>query len=156
MPWRGITKLINSKTVVIIDSKVKNPSTPTWIKTTIFDRKEDGSITPAWKKLVEGKMNATELIKNLGDTVRLFPIDGIVVNNNTIHIKDLYNYEGQAMCIFKTEVAKDATVANIRSLYIVGSKTVNEIQKAGYTKRKESFLPLIICLGKSISLLNSL
>lgn len=145
MGWRGISLIVSGEAekeakVIKICPRAGNLTRPTWVNTICFDRNEDGTPTPAWKKAASGSIR--DVVANIKG-ISLTRIDLFKSNGNIISIKDLYNFNGIAYCGFVVN-------KNVSSLLVVGNKTAKEMEACGYTKKssrhptQESFAPLII------------
>lgn len=144
MGWRGISLIASGsgkqQQLTKICPRAGNLTRPTWVNTICFDRNEDGTPTPAWKKAAAGSIRDV-ITKVKGLT--LARIELFKSNGNVISIKDLYNFNGIAYCGFVVN-------KNVSSLLVVGNKTAKEMEACGYTKKssrhptQESFAPLII------------
>jgi hypothetical protein len=156
MPWRGITAIGCGEKATIMYPKLHDPKVPTLTKTTIFD-KEEGKKSKRWERLESGQATIKEIIKEYGDRVTMKKIATIKVNGNIVKVTDLYSFEGSVYCVLGVEKNRNSDERNIRSLFIVGAKSAKEMAAAGYTKNKESYLPLFVCVnGSSVTMLNSL
>jgi hypothetical protein len=155
MPRRGIKGIFCGDVVTDL-KKSSNPVVPTLTKTVEFDKGEKGKKSKRWERLESGE-SIEKLLNEFGSSIEKQKIEGIKINGRMASLTDLYSFEGNIFCIFGVEKNEWSDEKNVRSLFVVGAKTPKELEFAGYTKRKESYLPLLLCDNKgSITMLNSL
>jgi hypothetical protein len=155
MSWRGITAISCGEKAIKMFPKLYDPKVPTLTKTTVFDQ-EGGKKSKRWERLENGA-TIKEIIKEYGNNLKRTKVSTIKINGKIVNVTDLYSFVGSVYCLMAVEKNRNSDERNIRSLLVVGSKTAKELEIAEYTKKKESYLPLFICVnGSSITMLNSL
>jgi hypothetical protein len=151
MAWRGIRTLSYGKEtkqkIIRICPNAAAPSRPVWVNTTQIDM-YDSKPSALWRKLQNGKdiKEILDVMKNIS----LIPVDTFVSNKNIVKVSDLYDVDGEKYCVFSTQ-------NKMSSLLVTSTKTAKEMTVCGYTKKKESYMPLLLVVkDKKISVLNSL
>ena len=157
MAWRGITAIVSGEKIIRICPRVGNPKIPTWTKTTVFDKDDKGLPTKEWKMLESDPSNISGIIKGFKRNIEIIPVETIRVNGNVLNTKDLFGTKDIVFCVLGVEKNKESDLKNVRSLFLVSNKTSKEMVLAGYTKKKESYLPLFLGIinGKT-AVLNSI
>jgi hypothetical protein len=143
--------------VIKLHSRVSDPKRPTFTKTIIFDQNEKGGKSKRWERLEKESANIRTILKEYGDGIKMKKIGTFTCNGKIVKVTDLYSFTGNVYCVFGVEKNKNSDDRNILGLFVVGAKTAKELEYAGYTRDKGSFLPLFVCVnGSSVTMLNSL
>lgn len=155
MPKRGIAGIFCGD--LIMDLKQEsNPVVPTLTKTSEFDKGEKEKKSKRWERLQQGE-SINDILKEFGSGIELKKISGLKINGRIAVLTDLYSFEGNVFCVLGVEKNKWSDEKNVRSLFVVGAKTTKELEFAGYTRSKGSYLPLLLCENDgTITMLNSL
>ena len=158
MAKRGISILsYQGKKITKICPFVDNPKFPMWVQTEPFDFNIEGVTTGNWRSLQANPECITDIIKKMSTSITLYPVDMLRINGNIIKVNELYLTNGKVYSIFRKVKNQSSKERNILSLLVVHNKTAHEMLKCGYTKRKESFAPLLIEVDEGkIKVLNSL
>ena len=127
------------------------PSFPTWVGCALFDRNESNEKLKHWERIEQDPTYINHIISEMTKKgqIKLRQIDCFRANGNDVDVSQLFPNFTRHYCIFRTK-------GNSWSLYIVGTKSLEEINAVGLNKKNDSFMPLIICKDQDgFKILNS-
>ena len=144
MDRRGVTLIASEKegevkTLRLYPMGKLVPSFPTWVDHTLFDRDENNAKTKYWEKIEADPTYINTIINVMSkqNKIRLHKVDYFRANGNDVKLSQLFPNFKSHYCIFRTR-------DNAWSLYVVGTKSVEEISAVGLNKKNDSFMPLIV------------
>jgi len=147
MGRRGIDMVLlktANKKIPFVRIPVQRPWKETWVENINVDKKQDGTMSTFWKKLVDNVIDPKDVLKSMihSTSIIVKEIEAFRIDGNLVWVANLYPNlsDSKFYCSFKRD-------GNKLLLHQVGCKKINEILEIGGPKVLPN-VPMIIAKEK--------